>query len=90
MAGNRRIAPVGRNATPQLPPDKEGKGAVSDGGSLFIRVVTTRMRGVRFYPKRRQKENAPRGGVFLLVDLRGIEPLSENRRYDFLRGQSLY
>ena len=48
--------------------------------------------GVRFLfeeipPKKR---TAHKGRRAFLVDLRGIEPLSENRRYDFLRGQSLY
>ena len=54
--------------------------------------IAPQIRGVRFQPKRRQKRaHRPQGVVrSLLVDLRGIEPLSENRRYDFLRGQSLY
>ena len=39
-----------------------------------------------------QTERTARKGwcALFVVDLRGIEPLSENRRYDFLRGQSLY
>ena len=38
-------------------------------------------------PKRR---TAHEGRRAFLVDLRGIEPLSENRRYNFLRGQSFF
>ena len=89
-SGNRRGTPDGRTATPaSRPTEREGK-RIGWRESWYLRRSTPQIRGVRFQPKYVKRERTRVGVRSLLVDLRGIEPLSENRRYDFLRGQSLY
>ena len=86
---------VASSELPLTPARHTRKGSGEDGGSLGIFGARgSRRKYEGFDSNRGDAANRARTrfGVraLFVVDLRGIEPLSENRRYDFLRGQSLY
>ena len=86
--GNRRSAQAPRYPRPLA---RRSKRTTSLDGERADFAASPPRSQVFDFNRRYAKRERTRVGVrSLLVDLRGIEPLSENRRYDFLRGQSLY